>query len=101
MLRGQAVVDRDDGTTSRIRKPSADGVDGVERSQHPSAAVEVDERGKRLGSVREIEACSDLAGRPGQCAIEDFGNGLGHCRSKLQALRLARLFNGELVQGPD
>ena len=51
VLRGAAIRDRDDCAGRLVRKPPTDGVDGIERAEHPASAEDVHEHGERAGGL--------------------------------------------------
>ena len=80
MLRSQSVIDRHDHTITRICERMAQMVVSVEVSQHPSAAVEENQRGLRharyvtLGRPVDSERNLDSRCGPGDQSILDLRN---------------------------
>jgi len=97
ILRGSSVRDRDDRARRRVREPSADGVDSVDRSEHPASAEEVREDGQRTIGCGHIDTDGNLTARTGHNALEYAGDVLRRRRRGLGELRRACLGDGELV----
>ena len=72
MLRGEAVVHRDDDRVSLLRECAADAVVRIDRSHDEPAAVEVDEDGaRRETGARLRDARRDRAARPEDHPLRD------------------------------
>ena len=63
VLRRQAIVDARDQEAARLGEPPADVVMQIEAADHPAAAVEIDQAGRRRRDARIVEP--HASGPPG------------------------------------
>ena len=71
VLRRQAIVDARDQEAARLGEPPADAVMGVEAADHPAAAVDVDQAGRRPRGARVVQADADRPARARDLVVVD------------------------------
>ena len=79
VLRRQAVVEAGHPQTRHVGEPAADAVVGVERADHPAAAMDVEHAGRGGAPPRPARRGADAAGLKGQVGSDRARRPLPGC----------------------